>query len=74
MHPSLIEKPALSVADLHVICKLLHADCPFTVVEGNRLWELGEVLDNYLSKVVGEDWDEMEALVVLDEPRETADE
>lgn len=63
MHPSLVEKPKLSVADLHLIGKLFFGDGGLTPAEGARLDALGDVFDDYLLQVVGPDWGSQPALV-----------
>ena len=66
MHPSLVEKPALSVADLHLIGKLINeavGELGFTAGECDRLDELYTDLDDYLTQAVDADWPDKEALV-----------
>jgi len=65
MHPSLIEKPVFTVADLHLIAKLAiwTEDDTLTLAEGSRLDALSDVLDDYLTVAVGYDWPLLEALV-----------
>lgn len=64
-HPSLIEKPVLSVADLHLIAKVFtFTDVDtLTLAEAARCGELEDILDVYLIAAVGDDWFNQEALV-----------
>lgn len=65
-HPSLVEKPALTVADLHLIGKLINeavGDLGLTTAECQRLDDLYVDLDDYLTLAVAADWPETEALV-----------
>lgn len=64
MHPSLVEKPALSVADLHLLARCaFYGPENFSAAELDRYDSLGDVLDDYLTAVVGEDWPDRQALV-----------
>jgi hypothetical protein len=65
MHPSLIEKPFLSVADLHLIARVVRASeaVGFSEAECDRLDELEDELDTYLSRAVSPDWPTTEVLV-----------
>lgn len=63
-HPSLIAKPALSVADLHLLARFaFYTTENFSAAELDRYDALGDVLDDYLTAVVGEDWPDRHALV-----------
>lgn len=62
-HPSLVEKPALTVADLHLIGKFFYQDGELTLAEHDRYDALADVFDDYLTVAVGDDWDAREALV-----------
>lgn len=65
MHPSLIEKPFLTVADLHLIGKVICGveDDDMTTAEVDRLIFLEDTFADYLSAAVDYDWRAKEALV-----------
>ena len=68
MHASLIEKPKLSVAELHLIAKLIGTgdediSYHFTAAELKAWDDIEGKLDDYLTVAVGADWDTTEALV-----------
>lgn len=64
-HASLIEKPVLTVADLHLIGKIVCGvdDGDLTVAEFNRLDVIEDTLADYLVSAVDVDWRCTEALV-----------
>lgn len=63
MHPSLVEKPALSVADLHLLAKALIFAEGLSDAEADRAAQLDDLFGAYLTDAVGPDWLDMEALV-----------
>lgn len=62
-HPSLIKKPVLSVADLHLIALVMDGQPSFTEAECNRLEVIEDALADYLKIAVSPAWRELEALV-----------
>jgi hypothetical protein len=63
-HSSLIAKPFMSVADLHLFGKYLMGGATrFTQAERDRCDNLYEDLCVFLDEVVGPTWEDREALV-----------
>lgn len=67
-HPSLIAKPALSVAELHLIAKLMDTgeediSFHFTAAELQTWDDLTALFNAYLTTAVGPEWADQEALV-----------